>query len=235
LAGVEVKVMTREPNPDRNGRRERSVPVIGITGGVASGKSTVSRMFADLGAEIIDADAIVQELLDSPEIIARLRAEWGDGFLDTEGRPDRWKIAERVFQEPERLKEWTGWVLPPVREKMRKLLDSALQNSGNSVIILDAPLLLEAGIESWCDAILFVDANPSLRAERARASRGWPEDEVKRRESLQSPLDAKHRRADVVVSNNGPREETFRQVERLFRQWTDPIPGSENPSSHVRR
>jgi len=216
-------------------RRGKRIRVVGLTGGVAAGKSTVARMFADLGAVVIDADAIVQELLDSPKIVAKLRDRWGKGFLNGSGLPDRRKIAGRVFSDPERLKEWTGWVLPGVRKKMKKQLDSALQNPANSVIIVDAPLLLEAGLESWCDAILFVDADPSFRAKRARASRSWPEDEVRRRESLQSPLDVKRRRADIVVSNNGPREETLRQVERLFRQWTKSTPSSDTHSSHFRR
>ena len=196
--------------------------VVGITGGIGSGKSTVASMFAELGAAVIDADAIVRELLGSPELIGKLRNAWGEEYLDAEGRPDRRKIADLVFRDAERRREWTGWIHPEVRKKMKEQADSALQNPEISVIIIDAPLLVEAGLESWCDAILFVDADPSLRATRARASRDWPEGELERRESAQAPLDVKRRNADILISNNGSREELFQQVERIVRQWANP-------------
>ncbi len=213
----------------------RAVRVVGLTGGIASGKSTVARMFADLGAAVIDADAVVQALLDAPEMIERLRRAWGEEYLGPDGRPDRRKIAERVFQDAERLREWTGWVHPPVQKKIREQVDSVLRNPAILLIIIDAPLLLETGLDSWCDTILFVDADPSLRAERARASRDWPEGELQRRESWQAPLDVKRRTANVVISNSGTREETFRTVERLFRQWTHASPSSKSQPSLFRR
>jgi dephospho-CoA kinase len=205
--------------------------IMGITGGIASGKSTVAAIFAELGAAVIDADAIVRELLGSPELARKLREAWGEDYLDAEGRPDRRKIAELVFRDAERLREWTGWIHPEVRKKMKEQADSALHNPAISVIIMDAPLLIEAGLESWCDAVLFVDADPSLRAERARASRKWPEGELQRRELAQAPLDVKRRNADFIISNNGSREELFQQVERIVRQWTGPSQSHKGPSS----
>jgi dephospho-CoA kinase len=205
---------------------------VGVTGGIASGKSEVAAMFAKLGAAVIDADAIVRELLDRPETAEWLRSAWGEGFLDAAGRPDRRKIAEIVFRDPARLKEWTGRLHPLVRNKMKEQADLALRNPAISLIIIDAPLLLEAGLESWCDAILFVDADPTLRAERARAIRGWPEGEFQRREAAQLSLDAKRRHANVIVSNNGSREDTFQEVERLFQQWTLPSESVKTQSPH---
>lgn len=196
---------------------ERRARIIGLVGGIASGKSSVAEIFKKLGAEVVDADAIVRQLLDSPEISAKLKEGWGEEYLDSEGRPDRRKIANVVFRDADKLREWTGWILPQVRKKMKELTDSALRNPEISVIIIDAPLLMEAGLESWCDSIIFVEADPSLRAERARASRNWPEGELQRRESAQAPLEEKRRKADYIISNNGSRMELTQQVERIVR------------------
>jgi dephospho-CoA kinase len=193
--------------------------VIGLTGGIASGKSTVAGYFEKLGGVVIDADAIVRNVLACKGIRETLARRWGKEFLDADGRPDRQKIAEVVFRSPKKLEEWTSWVHPPTRKKMRKQLENALKNSLVSFIIVDAPLLIEADLEAWCDAVVFVDADPSRRIERARVSRGWPDDEVRRRESAQLSLSEKRNRADAVISNNGSPAETFRQVKRLATQW----------------
>jgi dephospho-CoA kinase len=192
--------------------------VIGLTGGIASGKSSVAALFADLGAAVIDADAIAREVLRSPEIAEKLRKSWGhETFHD--GSPDRARIAEIAFRDPEKLKELTSWVHPPTLQEMRAQLDRALADRGVRLIIIDAPLLIEADLAPWCDVLVFVDAADSLRSARARADRGWSDDEVLRREAAQAPLAEKRARASVVINNNGSVEDARAAVAQLFSQW----------------
>jgi dephospho-CoA kinase len=192
--------------------------VIGLTGGIASGKSSVAAMFAALGAAVIDADAIAREVLRLPEVAVKLRKSWGhETFHD--GRPDRARIAETAFRDPAKLKELTSWVHPPTLREMRAQLDRALEDRGVPLIVIDAPLLIEADLAPWCDAVVFVDAADPLRLARARADRGWSDDEVLRREAAQAPLAEKRARASVVLDNNGSVEEARAAVAQLFRQW----------------
>lgn len=194
--------------------------VIGITGGVAAGKSTIARMLASLGAEVIDADEIAHAVLASPRVRERLRANWGEAVFDSHGLPDREKIAAAVFRKPKKLEELNGWVHPPTRREMRARLDRALQTDTTPLVVIDAPLLVEAKLDRWCDTIAFVAAPRSTRAERAGRSRGWDPAEIERREASQNSLHAKRRSADVVIGNYGSTEETFAQVKRLYQQWT---------------
>lgn len=194
--------------------------VIGVAGGVASGKSTVAGMFARLGAVVIDADVISKEMLNTPDVVRRVREAWGEGVLDAQGRPDRRKIADIVFGDPAELKRLTSWTHPLTIAEMRARLDRAAVDVKTPLIVIDAPLLLEGPSHTWCDAIVFVEAAPDRRRIRAQRARGWSEGEVERREARQAPLDDKRRRADAVVRNDGVEDETFEQVKRLFSQWT---------------
>jgi dephospho-CoA kinase len=192
--------------------------VIGLTGGIASGKSLVAAMFAELGAAVVDADAIAREVLRSPEVAEKLRKSWGHEVFRA-GSPDRARIARIVFDDPAKLKELTDWVHPPTLREMRAQLDRAGEDRGVPLIILDAPLLIEADLAPWCDALLFVDAADPLRRARARADRGWSDEELRRREAAQAPLSEKRARASLVLDNNGSVEETRAAVAQLFRQW----------------
>ena len=194
--------------------------VIGLTGGIASGKSTIAAMFAQLGAEVIGADEIAHEVLASRDVCEKLRANWGETVFGNDGLPDREKIAAIVFEEPEKLQELNRWVHPPTRREMKARLDRAVGTDAAPLIVIDAPLLVEADLDTWCDAILFVDAGRSERATRATLDRGWDMKEMEKREAFQKSLVAKRRSANVILDNNGLKDETFSQVKRLFRQWT---------------
>lgn len=196
--------------------------VIGLTGGIASGKSTVAAMLDGLGAEVIDADRIARDVLDSPEVCEKLRRHWGESVFGDDGHPDRARIAESVFRDPEKLKELNGWVHPQTREQMRARLDRALRRGERGLVVIDAPLLLERELDRWCDVMVFVEADTTLRAARAQSARGWNAEEVARRETAQVQLLEKRTRADVIIENNGSREKTLAQVKQWFRQWTQP-------------
>jgi len=198
--------------------------VIGLTGGIAAGKSTIAQMLADLGAEVIDADQIAHEVLESPGVCAILRREWGESVFGSDGHPDRAGIAERVFRNPDELKALNGWVHPPTCKEVRARLDRALRDNPGRFVVIDAPLLVEAELDRRCDVVLFVEADPKVRNARTKAARGWGPDEIARREAAQDTLSEKRRRANVIIDNNGSREETLAQVKRCFQQWTESVP-----------
>ena len=204
--------------------------VIGLAGGIASGKSTVARMFEELGARVIDADVIARKLLETAAVCEKIRERWGEDLFDSEGRPDPSRIADIVFGNPQELAALNDLVHPATCREIRAELDTALQIREAPLIVIDAPLLFEAELDAWCDVTLFIVADLDSRLLRTRGSRGWTPEEMKRRESAQMELSEKRRRADAVINNNGFPEETRSQVKQFFRQWIRPVP-SRNPQA----
>ena len=194
--------------------------VVGLVGGVASGKSTVARMFAELGARVIDADVIAHKVLEAPAICAKLRQRWGEKVFGKDGRPDTLQIAEIVFGNPAEMSVLNQLVHPATCRRIREQMEDAQTGNGAPLIVLDAPMLYEDGLDEGCNVVVFVEAHRVRRASRASASRGWTPEEMDRRESAQMPLDEKVRRADATIDNNGTPEKTRSQVKRLFRRWT---------------
>ena len=192
--------------------------VIGILGGVASGKSLIAGQLAQLGAGVLDADRAGHEVLRLPEIEAAARARWGPGVFGPDGRIDRARLARVVFApgpEAERERKFLEQRTHP--EIGRRLAAQAerLAASGAPAAVLDAPLLLEAGWDGFCDKLIFVDAPRQVRLARALA-RGWSEEDFAAREAAQESLDVKRKRADVIVDNSGSPERVEAQVERFW-------------------
>jgi dephospho-CoA kinase len=189
----------RPPLPNR-----RRTPVVAVLGGIASGKSQVARRLAGSNGLLIDADALAHEVLASDAVTELVRARFGASVLGPDGRPDRPALARVVFADEAARRELEGWIHPRVRDRMRAELERAAHFD---VAVLDVPLLLENdavhGLCAEVDLLVFVDAPPSAREERARATRGWSAGEVQRREALQMPLAEKRARADVVIDNSG--------------------------------
>lgn len=194
--------------------------VIGVLGGIASGKSLVARFLAGPDGAVLDADRFAREALEGPEIVERLRAELGPHALDENGRPDRAAIARLVFDSPERKRRLEGWIHPLVRERIRAGLSQA-RSDGRSPVVLDVPLLLENdaehGLAGLCDFLVFVAADAAERDRRAVASRGWAPGEVARREKTQMPLEAKEALARYVVRNDAGTDELAAAVAGIRR------------------
>jgi len=197
--------------------------VLGIVGGIASGKSLVSAYLARLGAEIIDADKLGHEVLRMPEVIAAARLRWGDGVLTLDGQLDRKAIAQRVFgenanQRDERrfLEELTH---PRIGTLVREKISEIATRGDTDVVVLDAALMLETGWEEYCDRILFVDASDEVRRARAQA-RGWSLTDFEAREAAQFPLSQKRARADIVIDNSGSPDKTHKQLEMVWHSLT---------------
>ncbi len=201
--------------------------VIGIAGGIASGKSTVARMFQQLGAEVLDADRIGHEVLQLPHVIERIREQWGDKVFLPDGTVDRSALARIVFnpvtgaRELERLEAITH---PEITQRLVRQLD-AMRAQSVPAVVLDAPVMFKAGWDRLCDRIVWVEADRDTRLRRA-AERGWDAGELDRREALQAPIEWKRARATDVIDNSADENSTFSQVQRLWQGWRLPLPES---------
>ena len=185
-------------------RRSGRPPVIGLTGGIGAGKSTVARILESLGCVVSDSDRDAAAVMETSDVRERLRAWWGDGIIAADGTLDRGAIAARVFEDPRERGRLENLVHPLVHERRRRRFEEASPDSRAWVI--DAPLLFEAGLDEECDAIIFVDASRDLRVRRVETGRGWDASEIDRREAAQLPIDEKRNRATVVITNNAATE-----------------------------
>jgi dephospho-CoA kinase len=201
--------------------------ILGLTGGIASGKSFAGKLLAERGAVVLDADRHAHAVLGESAVLEALVKRWGESILAEDGSLCRSEVAKRVFGEsPEAIAErrfLERLVHPRVRQRLKTELAEAAQR-GVTVAVLDIPLLFEAGWAAECDAVLFVDTPLEIRQQRA-AKRGWSAEELARREASQMPVEEKRAAADEVIP--GDNEAVARAaVERIWRKWA----GSANPT-----
>jgi dephospho-CoA kinase len=198
---------------------------IGLVGGVASGKSLVAKTLVELGAVHLDADRTGHEVLaDDAEVHRLLVGRWGDSIVAADGRIDRAAIARHVFGGSESAaadRAFLESVLHPrIGARLKQRAEEAAI-SGKPAVVLDAPLLLEAGWKPLCDVILMIDSPRELRRKRA-ATRGWSEAEFDLREAAQWPVDKKRQSADAVISNTGTADELHRAVADFWAKHVAP-------------
>ncbi len=193
--------------------------VIGVVGGVASGKSLVTKQLEELGAGVLDADWAGHKVLESPAVRRAARRRWGERVFDADGHLDRKALAAVVFgpapDGPRELKYLEELTHPRIGKLLARRAAQLAQQGKVPALVLDAPLLLEAGWEKMCDRIVFVDAPREVRLARALA-RGWNEAQFAARENAQKSLDQKRMRADVIIDNSGPPEATKTHVARFW-------------------
>ncbi len=190
--------------------------IIGIVGGVAGGKSLVARQLRELGAVVLEADTIGHEVLRQEGTEAAARRRWGDGIFGPDGRIDRRRLARIVFAPPPhgpREKEYLEGLTHPEIGRLIQRRIQELAAGGAKLVVLDAPLLMEADLDNFCNTIIFVDSPREIRMARAQ-SRGWNEEDYAAREGAQDSLDSKRAKADVTMDNSGSPESTKAQVER---------------------
>lgn len=201
--------------------------IVGLTGGVASGKSFVAQCFEELGAERIDADLVAHEVLKDAEVVDSIVDQWGKNVLTDDGQIDRKRLGKIVFGGPDEsaLDHLESIMHPQIRTRIRKGIDQFKASAVVEKLVLDIPLLFEGEYEQHCNYIVFVDATDSVRQQRAKL-RGWPDGELDRRESRQLSIEAKKLRSDVVISNSGSRESTARQIADFVGTLEWKIPNS---------
>lgn len=201
-------------------RRTRfAKPVLGLIGGIGSGKSRVAALLRDHGGRIIAADEAGHEALRQPKIRRLVVERWGPQMLAESGEIDRRRLGAAVFADPAQRRALENLVFPWIERRCREQIAEAEVDPAVRFIVLDAAIMIEAGWKPMCDWILFVDAPRPLRLQRLTQQRRWTAQDLEVREKAQMPLDEKIRHADAVVDNSGPLETTARQVADLLRSW----------------
>jgi dephospho-CoA kinase len=197
---------------------------VGLTGGIATGKSLVGSMFAELGAHLIDADKIGHELMAPGEpVYEEIVKRFGSEILNPDKTVNRGKLAELAFdQRRPRIYELNGLLHPGIIQRYEKRMEEIAASEPNAIVMLEAALLLEAGLRKRFDRIVVVSCKPQQRIERweqrqhvdAESARR----EVTRRMMAQAPQEAKIQVADFVIDNSGTIEQTRAQVEKVFAE-----------------
>ncbi|MDH4203280.1 MAG: dephospho-CoA kinase [Phycisphaerae bacterium] len=195
-------------------------PVIGILGGIGSGKSTVAGCFADLGCVVLDADVLAHDILDEPDVMLSLVNRWGPDVLDDMARVDRGKVAEKVFDSPEELDFLQRLVHPRVLQRCEAVILAFQGDPDVAGIVLDMPLLLEVGWEKKCDFLVFVDCCEEKRRRRIEKNGKFDIEQLKIRENLQISLDKKKEKAHYMINNNSDKSDMAEQVAQIFSSMT---------------
>ena len=187
---------------------------VGLTGGVATGKSTVSAVLGELGAVVIDADLLAREVVarGTPGL-ARVVEEFGEQLLTPQGDLDRPAMGRLVFSDDAARKRLEGIIHPLVWERIVELEDQA---PPGGVVVHDIPLLVENGREGEFDVVVVVDAPPELQVDRMVADRGWTREDAESRMRAQASREARLAVATYVVENTGTREDLRDRVAEVF-------------------
>jgi dephospho-CoA kinase len=192
--------------------------LIGLTGGIASGKSTVARRLAEHGAIVIDADVISREVVASgTPALAAIAQEFGSGILAADGSLDRAQLGGIVFGDAQKLEKLNAIVHPAVRARTAELLATAKTENPDAVIVYDVPLLVEADVAHNYDEVVVASAPEDVRIQRMIELRGMTEEAARARISAQASEAKRLAIADVVIDTGGELQHTLDQVDAL---WT---------------
>lgn len=192
---------------------------IGLTGGIASGKSTVAAMFRDLHIPVIDADEIAHRVTAiNGEAYKPIVEAFGRDILDANGAIDRRKLGTIVFDDEQKRKQLNAIVHPLVRKHMLQQKEQYAKQ-GKKVVVLDIPLLFESKLEHLVDRILVVYVDEQTQLHRLCERNGFSVEEARARMKAQMPLEEKKKKADAVIDNNGTIEETKRQLHACLVRW----------------
>jgi len=193
--------------------------VIGILGGIGSGKSSVAAEFGRLGCGVIDADRIGHELLNRSDVKSEIVDCFGESILGIDGRVSRRNLAEIVFSDSEKLEELNLIMHHRIIGRAEEMISEFNARDDIKAIVLDGPLLIETGLEKYCDKLIFVQCDAKIRAERVAKKGCFDKKQLKIRENFQISLDRKAKLADNVVINNSGLPFLVEQVGRIFSQY----------------
>jgi dephospho-CoA kinase len=213
-----------------NSKPFTGLPVIGLIGGIGSGKSAVARgLIARQNFVLIDADAIGHQVLKLEVVKQQMKNRFGDEVFDPQGEIDRSQLAKRVFGPDDvsqtARRDLNQIVHPKIGEaihhKIQQAQELARREPGRvQGVLLDAAILLETGWKNMCDFIVFVESSPEVREQRVRETRGWTYSDWKKREESQLNLETKRQAADVIINNSGPLNVAVDELEQfLARQF----------------
>lgn len=195
--------------------------VVGLTGNIASGKSTVARLLAERGARIIDSDVLARRAVaPGTPVLAAITRRWGTSFLRTDGSLDRAALRSLVFQDRAELAALNAIVHPEV-ERLRQQELRVARERGDQVVVCDIPLLFEVGLDASMDRVIFVDAPPAVRLDRLIDTRKISRDDAVAMMAAQQPAESKRHRANYVVDNAGTIEALRERVDTIWSALID--------------
>jgi dephospho-CoA kinase len=203
-------------------------PVIGLVGGIGSGKSQVAAAFARRGGRVVAGDELAHAALRQPELRERIVARWGPEVLDERGEVQRRRLGAIVFADDGERRALEEVLHPWIKRRIREEVDAARADPAVRFVVLDAAVMLEAGWDGVCDRLVYIDAPREVRLRRLAEQRGWTPQEADARERAQLPLTEKAGRADHVLDNATTLDHLERQVDALLDQWglAHPPPGN---------
>ncbi|MDK4338802.1 dephospho-CoA kinase [Corynebacterium pseudodiphtheriticum] len=186
--------------------------IIGLTGGIGSGKSTVARILQEHGFPIVDADLIAREIVEPGQpALAELAKEFGEDILNADGSLDRGLLASRAFTNKGTTQRLNNITHPRINQRTQELFDEAREN-GAEAVIYDMPLLIDKGLHKDMDATIVVHAAEHVRLERLTTKRGLDVDDVRRRINAQIDDETRKQHADILLDNNGTEEDLTQQI-----------------------
>lgn len=187
--------------------------IIGLTGGIASGKSTVSNFFKELGVEIVDADLVAKEISEKKESVERIRDIFGNDIVNTEGKVIRERLRERVFRDRALLEKLNEIIHPQVIEYFQR---KKIENSDSEIMIFDIPLLYETNMDKLCDKVIVVGLEKEKQIERVILRDGSSRELAQKIISNQMSLEDKMKRADIVIMNSGSLEDLKEKIIEVY-------------------
>ncbi|MGR3317855.1 MAG: dephospho-CoA kinase [Candidatus Anammoxibacter sp.] len=196
-----------------------TLKIIGIVGGIGSGKSTAAKIFHQLGAEIIDADKLCHKLLSNRKVKDKIINIWPDIIEDNSDNISRTKLAEIAFSKRENIERLNKILHPIVIKQIKKRISGIKRKKKRNIVVIDAALLEESKLTSLCDTIVFVDTKMELRVKRCGEVRNWDENEIMRREQFQIPIEVKERRTQFTINNNNSKDSAIEQANNIWDKF----------------
>jgi dephospho-CoA kinase len=198
------------------------VTVIGLTGGIASGKTTVRKMFEELGAYTLDADELSHKTLHQKDVYQKLLEHFGNGILDKDKKIDRKRLGKIVINNKKELKFLESVVHPKIAEMRDAFIENVKKKYKDAVIIYDVPLLYEKKMENMFDTIIVVYVDRKTQIKRIMKRNKISEEGAEKRLKLQMDIEEKKKKAQIIIDNRGTLDDTFKQVKNI---WDKTIKG----------
>lgn len=193
--------------------------IIGLTGSIATGKSTVSRMLKEKGYKIVDADEISRQVVEpGSAVLEEIADVFGSELILSNGELNRDKLGALIFNNPHEREKLNKIIHPAIRQEMIRQKEFWLEK-GSQTVIMDIPLLFESKLQSYVEKIIVVSASPSIQRERLMARNNLTTEEADARINSQLPVSEKEKGADAVINNDGTLEETERQLDVILSNW----------------
>ncbi|WP_042474726.1 dephospho-CoA kinase [Bacillus ndiopicus] len=193
--------------------------IIGLTGSIASGKSTVAQMLKEYQLPIVDADLVARQVVEpGSETLQKIAEAFGQDVIKEDGAMDREKVGSIIFHEPAQRKVLNDIIHPAIRTEMLRQRDELL-HGGAEHVVMDIPLLFESKLQHFVDKILVVSVTEEIQLARLMERNQLPENEARARIASQLPMSVKEQGADAVIYNNATKESTAEQLKKILQQW----------------